>query len=97
MVFSLEEKNRRNGIWFGMDSPGRICKPAWQRLIIMLCGVTVNFILALVLFAMILFVWGEERLPVKNMAYGLSVDSLAQSAGLKDGDKVTAVNNKPVT
>jgi regulator of sigma E protease len=71
-------------------------KPAWQRLIIMLGGVTVNFILALILFAMILFVWGEERLPVKNMTYGLMVDSLAQSAGLRDGDKVTAVNNKPV-
>ena len=71
-------------------------KPAWQRLIIMLGGVTVNFILALVLFAMILFVWGEERLPVKNMTYGLMVDSLAQSAGLRNGDKVTAVNNKPV-
>src|SRR3954466_12672185 len=41
-------------------------KPAWQRLIIMLGGVIVNFILALVLFAMILFIWGEERLPVSN-------------------------------
>jgi regulator of sigma E protease len=71
-------------------------KPAWQRLIIMLGGVTVNFILALVLFAMILFVWGEERLPIKNMAYGLTADSLAQTAGLRDGDQVTAVNNKPV-
>src|SRR5215216_966566 len=42
-------------------------KPAWQRLIIMVAGVIINFILALVLFAMILFVWGEERLPVKNL------------------------------
>src|SRR5918998_3941529 len=40
-------------------------KPAWQRLIIMLGGVTVNFILALLLFAMILFVWGETRLPIR--------------------------------
>ncbi|MES2880839.1 MAG: site-2 protease family protein, partial [Bacteroidota bacterium] len=71
-------------------------KPAWQRLIIMLGGVIVNFVLALVLFAMILFVWGEERLPVKNLTYGLSVDSLAQSAGLKNGDAISAVNNKPV-
>src|SRR6476620_3685159 len=47
-------------------------KPAWQRLIIMLGGVIINFVLALILFAMILFVWGEERLPVKNMKYGLS-------------------------
>jgi regulator of sigma E protease len=71
-------------------------KPAWQRLIIMLGGVTVNFLLALILFAMILFTWGEERLPVKNMQYGLSADSLAQIAGLKDGDQITAVNNEPV-
>src|SRR6476620_3966324 len=47
-------------------------KKAWQRLIIMLGGVIINFVLALILFAMILFVWGEERLPVKNMKYGLS-------------------------
>lgn len=71
-------------------------KPAWQRLIIMLGGVIVNFILALVLFAMILFVWGEERLPVKNLKYGLATDSLAMSAGLKDGDVITAVNNEPL-
>jgi regulator of sigma E protease len=71
-------------------------KPAWQRLIIMLGGVTVNFILALILFAMILFVWGEERLPVKNLRYGLATDSLATSAGLRDGDLITSVNNKPL-
>lgn len=71
-------------------------KPAWQRLIIMLGGVIVNFILALVLFAMILFVWGEERLPVKNLKYGMSADSLATTVGLRDGDLITAVNGEPV-
>src|SRR2546423_6191102 len=71
-------------------------KPAWQRLIIMLSGVTINFILALVLFAMILFIWGEEKLPVKNLRYGLSVDSLATSVGLQEGDLITAINNKPL-
>jgi len=71
-------------------------KPAWQRLIIMLGGVTVNFILALLLFAMILFVWGEERLPVANLKYGLMTDSLAKTAGIQDGDKITAVNGKPL-
>ncbi len=71
-------------------------KPAWQRLIIMLGGVVVNFVLALVLFAMILFVWGEERLPVKNMKYGISTDSLGTSVGLKDGDLITKVNNDSV-
>lgn len=71
-------------------------KPAWQRLIIMLGGVIVNFILALVLFAMILFVWGEERLPVQNLKYGLATDSMAHSIGLQDGDLITAVNNRPI-
>ena len=69
-------------------------KPAWQRLIIMVAGVVINFILALVLFAMILFIWGEERLPVKNLKYGIATDSLAASVGLKDGDLITAVNDK---
>jgi regulator of sigma E protease len=71
-------------------------KPAWQRLIIMVAGVIINFILALVLFAMILFVWGEERLPVKNLKYGIAADSLASTVGLRDGDLVTAVNSKPL-
>jgi regulator of sigma E protease len=69
-------------------------KPAWQRLIIMVAGVIINFILALVLFAIILFVWGEEKMPVKNLKYGIATDSLAESVGLRDGDLITAVNNK---
>lgn len=71
-------------------------KPAWQRLIIMLAGVIINFILALALFAMILFIWGEERLPMKNLRYGLAADSLAVSAGLRDGDNITAVDGEPL-
>jgi regulator of sigma E protease len=69
-------------------------KPAWQRLIIMLGGVIVNFILALILFAIILFVWGEERLPVQNLKYGLATDSLAHTIGLQDGDVITKINDK---
>lgn len=69
-------------------------KPAWQRLIIMIGGVVVNFILALVLFAMILFVWGEQRLPVQSLKYGLATDSLGNSVGLRDGDIITAVNGR---
>ena len=72
-------------------------KPAWQRLIIMLAGVIINFLLALVLFGMILFIWGEERLPMKNLKYGLTADSLARSVGLENGDLITAINNKPLT
>ncbi|WP_336517575.1 RIP metalloprotease RseP [Pollutibacter soli] len=73
-------------------------KPAWQRLIIMIGGVTVNVLLAFFIYAMILFTWGETKLPTKNMTDGVwCVDSLATNIGLQTGDKILAVNGKPVT
>ncbi|MEJ7683058.1 MAG: RIP metalloprotease RseP [Segetibacter sp.] len=71
-------------------------KPAWQRLIIMIGGVVVNIVLAIVLFIMIMYVWGEEYLPVKNLTYGVHADSLAAQIGIKDGDKIVAVDGKPI-
>jgi regulator of sigma E protease len=71
-------------------------KPAWQRLIIMLGGVTVNVILGILIYAMVLFAWGEEYLPTANAKYGVSVDSLAYKMGLRDGDKILSVDNQPV-
>ncbi len=71
-------------------------KPAWQRLIIMVGGVVVNIVLAIVLFMMILYVWGEEYLPAKNVQYGVYADSLAQQIGIKDGDKIVSIDGKPV-
>lgn len=68
-------------------------KPAWQRLIVMIGGVTVNVILGIVIYAGILFVWGEEYLPTKNAKYGIACDSLALQMGLKDGDRILSVNN----
>ena len=62
-------------------------KPAWQRLIIMLGGVTVNFILGFLIYAMVLFVWGEEYMPNENVKYGIYADSLGMKIGLQDGDK----------
>lgn len=71
-------------------------KPAWQRLIIMLGGVTVNVILAIIIFIMITWVWGEEYLPPQNVKYGIAVDSLGLAMGLKDGDVVVKVGEKDV-
>jgi regulator of sigma E protease len=71
-------------------------KPAWQRLLIMLGGVLVNFILALIIYAGVLFVWGEDYLPTKNMKYGIAADSLALQAGLQSGDHVLAVDGKTI-
>lgn len=71
-------------------------KPAWQRLIIMIGGVVVNVLLAIVIFIGITWYWGDEQLPVKNLKYGVHVDSLGQSIGLKDGDNVVAMDGKPI-
>lgn len=71
-------------------------KPAWQRLIIMVGGVVVNIVLALVLFIMIMYVWGEEYLPAKNVKYGIVADSLGKNMGLQDGDIIYKVGDKEV-
>lgn len=71
-------------------------KPSWQRLLIMIGGVLVNFLLALVIYSMVLYVWGEEYLPTKSVKYGISCDSLALKAGLKNGDKIISVDNKEI-
>ena len=71
-------------------------KPAWQRLIIMLGGVTVNVILALVIFIFITWKWGEKYVPVANLKYGVYADSLGKKIGVMDGDKIIAVAGKPI-
>jgi len=71
-------------------------KPAWQRLIIMIGGVTVNLLLGFFIFSMILFTWGEDYLPAKNLTYGVYVDSLGQKIGIKNGDHIVSVNGKEV-
>ena len=68
-------------------------KPAWQRLIIMIDGVTVNFILGFFIFGMILWHWGEEYLPAKNAIYGIHADSVGLDMGLQHGDKVLGVGD----
>lgn len=71
-------------------------KPAWQRLLIMVGGVVVNFLLALFLYAIILYTWGEQYLPTKNVRYGIECDSLAMSIGLRNGDKIISLDNREV-
>ena len=61
-------------------------KPAWQRLLIMIGGVLVNFLLALFIYAMILFHWGDTYIPVKDMTLGMKFNQEAKSYGFKDGD-----------
>jgi regulator of sigma E protease len=71
-------------------------KPAWQRLIIMLGGVTVNVLLAFTIFIMIMWVWGDRYIPISHLRYGLYADSLGRKMGMQDGDNIIAVGGKPV-
>jgi regulator of sigma E protease len=72
-------------------------KPAWQRLIIMLGGVTMNVLLAFFIYAMILYTWGQKKVPLSSLAYGVAVqDSLMYNIGFRNGDKILSVNGKEV-
>ena len=66
-------------------------KPAWQRLIIMVGGVTVNFILGIVIFSMLFWVYGESYIPNDSLPNGVAVDSTGYELGLRDGDQILQV------
>ncbi len=70
-------------------------KKAWQRLIIMLGGVTVNFALGFFIFGMLLWYYGEEYMPASSAKYGIYAEKLGLKMGLKTGDKILKVGNQP--
>ena len=61
-------------------------KPAWQRLLIMVGGVLFNFILALFIYSMVLFAWGDTYLPLKNVKQGMDFSETFINVGFRDGD-----------
>jgi len=72
-------------------------KPAWQRLIIMIGGVTVNVILAIVIYAGTLAYWGEEYLPTENVKFGISVNEVGRQVGFQNGDKIVSVDGQTIS
>jgi regulator of sigma E protease len=71
-------------------------KPSWQRLLIMIGGVLFNLILALALYSMILFTWGEQYLPNQNVKFGVVVSETGRQIGLQNGDKILSVDGKEI-
>ena len=70
-------------------------KPAWQRFIIMIAGVTMNVLLAFVIYIGLLTKEGEQYLPTSEVnKYGISVDSLGYELGFRDGDKILAIDGE---
>ena len=70
-------------------------KPAWQRLIIMLGGIIVNFILGFFIFAMMLWYWGESYLPAAQVVDGIKVEEAGYEIGLRNGDHILQVGEFP--
>ncbi len=71
-------------------------KPAWQRLLIMIGGVLVNFLLALFIYSMVLFTWGDSYIPLKDMSMGMKFNDAAKEIGFKDGDILLSADGIPL-
>ena len=72
-------------------------KPAWQRFIIMIAGVTMNVLLAFVIYIGLLTKEGEQYLPTTEVnKYGISVDSLGYELGFRDGDQILSVDGEEI-
>ncbi len=71
-------------------------KPAWQRLIVMLGGVTFNLIFAVLIYIFMLSIIGEQYLPSQNLKYGIHAQPLAQDIGLQHGDLIVSVDNREI-
>jgi regulator of sigma E protease len=72
-------------------------KPAWQRLIIMLGGIIMNILVAFVIYAFVLMIWGERNTPNSSVKNGIWVtDSLMTKLGFQNGDKIISVNGDTI-
>jgi len=71
-------------------------KKAWQRLLIMLGGVMVNFLLAIFIYILVFYTWGESYIPNNHLEYGVEVDSTMMDIGLRNGDKILALDGEVV-
>jgi regulator of sigma E protease len=68
-------------------------KPAYQRLLIMIGGVVMNFIAALIIYIGVLYAWGDEYLPTSSVKFGIEVSDVGREVGFVNGDKILSVDN----
>lgn len=71
-------------------------KPAWQRLLIIVGGVMFNLILALFIYSMVLFTWGDQYVDLHKVENGFVFNEKAKEIGFEDGDKITKIDGKEV-
>ena len=71
-------------------------KPAWQRLLIMVGGVMMNFLLALFIYSMTLFTWGDQYVSLQDMTHGMEFNEHAEEIGFRDGDILLSADDQPL-
>jgi regulator of sigma E protease len=71
-------------------------KPAWQRFFVMFGGVLFNIVLAIILYGIILFSWGEEYISTRDAVYGVQCNELAREIGFRNGDRILAFDDRSV-
>ena len=71
-------------------------KPAWKRLIVMVAGVVMNLIAAMVIYAGILFVWGEDYLRNDNVVHGYTFSEPAKELGFEDRDRIISIDGEKI-
>ncbi len=71
-------------------------KPAWQRLIIMIGGVTVNLVLGVLIYIFVMFAYGEEKVYTKDLKHGLTIHPFLEQYGLRSGDNILKIEDKEV-
>ena len=72
-------------------------KPAWQRLLVMVGGVMMNFLLALFIYSMILSKWGDQYVSLQDMTYGMEFNERAEEMGFRDGDILLSADDQPLS
>ena len=71
-------------------------KPAWQRLIVMLAGITMNVLLAMAIYSGMLYTWGENYFHNDDMVYGYSFSEAGKQLGFEDGDKIVSIDGESI-
>jgi regulator of sigma E protease len=74
-------------------------KPAWQRLIVMLGGVIMNVLTAFVIYAFILMIWGDKKIPTASMKHGVHVldSTMYNVVGMRNGDVIMNIDEEPIS
>ena len=71
-------------------------KPAWQRLIVMLAGITMNVLLAMGIYSAMLYTWGENYYHNDDMVYGYTFNEAGEGLGFVDGDKIISIDGEAI-